>query len=96
MLLLVIILKALAEVAALCMLGQGILHVFGARADNNFVYRVFATVNAPLFKATRAITPRFIVDQHVWMVTFFLLCVLWGALVLAKVHYVLARTAPPA
>jgi hypothetical protein len=94
MLLLVVILKALAEVAILSMLAQGILHVLGARQDNNFVCRLFATVNAPLFKATRLITPRFVVDQHIWMVTFFLLGVLWMALVLAKVHYVLERTAP--
>jgi hypothetical protein len=94
MLLLVIILKALAEVGILSMLAQGLLHALGARPDNNFVYRVFATVNAPLFRATRFITPRFVVDQHIWMVTFFLLAVFWVALVLAKVHYVLERTAP--
>jgi hypothetical protein len=96
MLLLVVILKALAEVAILSMLAQGILHVLGARQDNNFVYRIFATVNAPLFKGTRRVTPRFVVDQHIWMVTFFLLGVLWMALVLAKVHYVLERAATAA
>ncbi len=93
MLLLVVILKAIAEVVALSMLSQGLLHVLGARRDNNFVYRLFATVNAPMFRATRFMTPRFIVDQHIWMVTFFLLGVAWVFLVLAKVHYVRAAVA---
>jgi len=95
-LLLVVILKAIAEIVLICMLSQGLLHVLGARNDNNFVYRVFSTVNAPAFKATRFVTPRFIVDQHIGYVAFFLLSVAWVALVLAKVHYVLERGAVPA
>ena len=95
MLLLVVILKAIAEIVLIAMLSQGLLHVLGARNDNNFVYRVFSTVNAPAFKATRFVTPRFIVDQHIGYVTFFLLSVAWVALVLAKVHYVLERGAVP-
>jgi hypothetical protein len=96
MLLVVVILKAITEIVLICMLSQGLLHALGARNDNNFVYRVFSTVNAPAFKATRLVTPRFIVDQHIWMVTFFLLSVAWIALVAAKVHYVLERGAVPA
>jgi hypothetical protein len=96
MLLLVVILKAITEIVLICMLSQGLLHVLGARSDNNFVYRVFATVNAPAFKATRFVTPRLIVDQHIWMVTFFVLVVAWVGLVAAKVHYVLERGALPA
>ena len=95
MLLLVVILKAITEIVILSMLSQGLLHVLGARRDNNFVYRLFATVNAPMFRATRFVTPRFIVDQHVGFVTFFLLAVAWVALVLAKVHYVLKSGAIP-
>jgi hypothetical protein len=41
-------------------------------------------------KATRFITPRLIVDAHLGFVSFFLLAVLWVALLLAKVHYYLA------
>ena len=89
MLLLVVILKAIAEIVILSVLSQGLLHVLGARSDNNFVYRLFATVNAPMYRATRLITPRFIVDPHIGFVTFFLLAAAWVALVLAKVHFVL-------
>jgi hypothetical protein len=95
MLLVVVILKAITEIVLLCLLSQGLLHALGARNDNNFVYRVFSTVNAPAFKATRFVTPRFVVDQHIGFVTFFLLAVAWIALVAAKVHYVLERGAVP-
>lgn len=95
MLLLVVILKAIAEIVLLSMLSQGLLHALGARNDNNFVYRVFSTVNAPMYRATRFITPRLIVDQHIGFVTFFLLSLAWVALVAAKVHYVLERGAVP-
>ena len=95
MFLLVVILKAITEIVILSMLSQGLLHVLGARRDNNIVYRLFATVNAPMYRATRFVTPRFIVDQHIWMVTFFVLGVAWIALVAAKVHYVLERGAVP-
>jgi hypothetical protein len=95
MLLVVVILKAITEIVLLCLLSQGLLHVLGARNDNNFVYRVFSTVNGPAFKATRFVTPRFIVDQHIGFVTFFLLVAAWIALVAAKVHYVLERGTVP-
>ncbi len=87
MLLFAIILKGLVELLLLVMLGQGLLYVLaGAARQQNLVYRMFATVTAPVMKATRFVTPRFIVDPHIGLVAFFLLTVLWvGALVL-KVH----------
>jgi hypothetical protein len=88
MLLAAIILKALVEVALVVMIGQGILFVLaGARRHQNLVYRVFATVTAPLMKATRFITPRFIVDQHIGFVAFFLLSVLWVFALVLKIHF---------
>lgn len=95
MLLAVIILKGLVEVLLLTFVSQAILFVFaGVTRDRNIVYNLFATVNRPIWKATRFITPRFIVDAHVGFVSFFLLGVLWFCLVLAKVHFVLQATAP--
>lgn len=94
MLLAAIILKGLVEVALLVMLGQGILFVFaGANRHQNLVYRMFATVTQPIMKATRFITPRFVVDQHIWLVAFFLLMVLWVVALALKVHFVLAQGA---
>ena len=88
MLLAAIIFKALVEVALLVMLGQGILFVLaGASRHQNLVYRMFAAVTAPLMKATRFVTPRFIVDQHIGLVAFFLLAVLWVAALALKIHF---------
>jgi hypothetical protein len=97
MLLAVIILKGVVEVVLFCHVAQGILFLFaGAMRDRNIVYKVFATVNKPVWKATRFITPRFIVDAHIGFVSFFFLSVFWAGLVLAKVYFYLQVTAPAA
>jgi hypothetical protein len=88
MLLAAIIFKALVEVALVVMIGQGVLFVFaGASRHQNLVYRIFATVTQPVMKAARFITPRFIVDQHIGLVAFFLLLVLWIAALALKVYF---------
>lgn len=88
MLLAAIILKALLEVVLLVLLGQGLLWVLaGATRHTNLVYRMFATVTAPIMKATRFVTPRFIVDQHIGLVAFFLAVILWFVALALKVHF---------
>jgi len=92
MLLAAIILKALVEVALLVLVGQGILFVFaGASRHENLVYRIFAAVTQPIMRATRFITPRFIVDQHIGLVAFLLLAVLWVVALALKVHFFVAQ-----
>jgi hypothetical protein len=96
MLLAAVILKGMAELLLLVMLGQGLLYVLsGASRRNNVVYRMFATVTQPIMKATRFITPRFIVDQHIGFVAFFLVAVLWLAALVLKINAVLAQGARP-
>ena len=88
MLLAAIILKGLIEVALVVMIGQGILFVLaGSTRQQNLIYRLFATVTQPIMKATRFVTPRFVVDQHIGLVAFFLLVLLWIAAVALKVHF---------
>ena len=90
MLLAAIIFKGLIELLLIVMLGQGVLLILaGASRHDNLVYRAFATVTRPVMKATRFVTPRVIVDQHIGYVAFFLLMVLWVVAVLLKVHFVL-------
>ena len=94
MLLFAVILKGLVELLLLVMLGQGLLWVLaGASRQQNLVYRMFATVTQPVMKATRAITPRFIVDQHIGLVAFFLMLVLWVLAFALKVHFVMQAAA---
>jgi hypothetical protein len=90
-------LKGLIEVLLVVMIGQGLLYLFaGRRRQENLIYRAFATVTAPIMKAARFVTPRFIVDQHIGFVAFFLLVIAWGLALALKVHAVLQAAKPPA
>ncbi len=86
----IVILKALTEVAGVAFLGQGVLWVIaGSRRDQNLVYKLFKTLTSPFTRATRAITPRVIIDAHVALVAFFLLMVIWVVLTVLKIKIVL-------
>ncbi len=86
----VIILKALTEVALFAFVGQAILYLFaGANRERNFVYTTFRMLTSPVTKVTRLIAPRFIVDQHVGFLAFFLLLVLWAGLTITKIKMVI-------
>ena len=61
----VVVLKAVAEIAGLALLGQGLLALLaGPSRETNVFYRVLAVMTSPVRAATRFITPRFVVDQH--------------------------------
>ena len=86
----VVILKALTEVAGVAFLGQGILWVIaGSKREQNLVYKLFKTLTSPVTRFTRAITPRVIIDAHIGLVAFFLLMVLWLVLTAFKIKLVL-------
>ena len=86
----IVILKALTEIAGVAFLGQGVLWVIaGAKRDKNMVYTLFKTVTSPVTRLTRAITPRIIIDAHIGLVAFFLLLVIWLALTAFKIKIVL-------
>ena len=90
----IVILKALTEVAGVAFLGQGVLWVIaGTKRHQNLFYNLFKTVTSPVTKATRAITPRLIVDAHIGLVAFFLLMVLWLVLTVVKIRMVLDASA---
>ena len=91
----IVILKALTEVAGVAMMGQGVLWVIaGARREQNAIYGIFRTLTSPVMKATRWITPRIVLDQHIGLVAFFLLMVLWVVLTVIKIRIVLEHAAP--
>ena len=80
-LLLVVILKALAELAFMFLLGRGILYVLaGGKRQGNIFYQVFCILTDPLLRAARWVTPRFIVDAHIPFVAVVLLLWIWLAL----------------
>jgi hypothetical protein len=86
----VVILKAIVEIAGLALLGQGLLVILaGQQRHKNMFYTVLKTITSPVVRATRFIAPRFIVDQHIGLLAFFLLMVLWVALTILKIRLVL-------
>lgn len=90
MLIVVIILKALVEIAGLALFGQGILYFLaGPKHQNNIFYKMLTTLTAPVIKATRFIAPRFILDQHIGLLAMFLLLVIWVVLTALKIKLVI-------
>ena len=91
----IVILKALTEIAGVAFLGQGVLWVIaGAKRDQNLVYKLFKTLTSPVTRVTRAITPRVIIDAHIGLVAFFLLMVIWLVLTGLKIKIVLENVPP--
>ena len=92
----IVILKALTEVAGVAFLGQGVLWaIAGSKRDQNLVYKLFKTLTSPVTRVTRAITPRIIIDAHIGLVAFFLLMVIWVVLTAFKIKIVM-ENAPTA
>jgi hypothetical protein len=93
----IVVLKALTEVAGVAMIGQGLLYVLaGAKRSENAIYGIFRTITSPVMKATRWITPKFVLDQHLGLVAFFLLMILWVGLTVLKIRIVLENAPRPA
>lgn len=85
--LLVKILLAVVQIAALALLGQGVLALLaGKYREQNAFYRLLRLIASPAVRAVRFITPRVILDAHVPWVAFFLLLWLWIGLAVAKRH----------
>lgn len=85
MLTVVVVLKALLEIAALALLGQGLLYIMaGAKRDTNVFYQVLTTITRPIIKAVRFIAPRFIVDQHIGALAFLILVLFWYVLLVSN------------
>lgn len=73
-----VIIKAVIEIAGMALLAQFVLGLFAwGRRQENIVYRLFEVVTRPFTRLTRLVTPRFILDQHVPLATFFLLFFVW-------------------
>src|SRR5688572_18654467 len=91
-LLVVTIFKALAEVAGVFMLGQGLLYVLaGSGRQENFVYQLFALLTRPVFRITRAITPRLVHDNHIWIAAFLFVFWVWICATAAKAYICLSQ-----
>jgi ABC-type uncharacterized transport system permease subunit len=96
MLTVIAILKLLVEVAGLALLGQGVLYLLaGPNREHNIFYRVLKTITAPVWKATRFLAPRVIVDQHIGYLAFLLLALVWYLLLVAQAGQCLNQLGHP-
>lgn len=97
--LLIKILKGVSEIALMFFLGRGMLVVFfvGAqgRLQQNFVYQLFYKATQPIVKALRVITPKFVLDRHLVWGAFFLVVIIWIAMVMAKAQACFADMSNP-
>jgi hypothetical protein len=81
-LLLLIIVKALAELAFMFLLGRGVLFVLaGRKRQGNIFYQVLCIVTDPVIRMARWITPRLVVDAHIPFVAVLLVSWIWLAIV---------------
>ena len=86
MLLLVEVLKLLAEIALMCLAGRWVLGLLaGAKREQNLVYQLFQVLTRPVISGVRRITPRVVIDQHVPLVAFLLLSFLWIVATMTKI-----------
>ncbi len=83
---LVIILKAVNEIALMALISQGALYLLaGNKRDGNFIYFILKTMTLPVMKFARLITPRIILDPHIGWVALFILLLAEVLLIVAKV-----------
>ena len=67
--------------------GQWVLGLLaGAKKNQNLFYQILQIVGKPFVIATRAITPKQIIDRHVPLVAFLLLLFIWLAATLMKIR----------
>jgi hypothetical protein len=76
-----VILKALAELAFMFLLGRGALYILaGHKREGNIFYGVLRVVTDPVIRFARFLTPRLVVDAHIPFVAVLLVVWIWLAI----------------
>lgn len=72
------VVKLIAEIALMAMVGQWLLGLLaGARKEQNLFYQILEIIGRPFVKVARLLTPRLVLDRHVPLVAFLLLLFIW-------------------
>jgi len=72
------VIKLIAEIALLALLGQWLLGLLaGAKKDQNLFYQILQIVGRPFVAVARLLSPKVVLDRHVPLVAFFLLFFIW-------------------
>ena len=81
-LLLLVIVKALAELAFMFLLGRAALYILaGHKREGNIFYGVLRIVTDPVIRFARFLTPRMVVDAHIPFVAVLLVAWIWLGIV---------------
>ena len=73
-------------IALLALLGQGVLYVLaGAKRERNLFYQLLQILSRPFTAVVRKVTPRQVADQHVPIVTFLLLLIVYAIVTFEKI-----------
>ena len=82
---LITIARTLFEVCVMMLIVRGVLWIFGPKARaGNFFYDLFTVGAKPFMNLTRRITPGFIGEAYMPVITFVLVFLIWIALGIAK------------
>ncbi len=80
-------LQLILYIALLALLGQGILYVLaGHKRETNFFYGLLKIVGKPFTSLVRKVTPLRVSDQHVPVVTFFFLLIIYAVVTFEKIN----------
>ncbi|MBE7369131.1 hypothetical protein [Ramlibacter pallidus] len=86
MLLLVEVLKLVAEIALMAIAGQWVLGILaGAKKEQNLVYQLFQVLTKPFITGARLVSPRVVLDRHLPLVAFLLLFFVWVVATMTKI-----------
>jgi hypothetical protein len=81
-LLLIVMVKALAELAGMFLLGRGLLWVLaGGRRMDNIFFQVIAVVTDPVIRVARWVMPRAVMDSYMPAIAFGMVAWIWLAIV---------------
>jgi len=87
MLALASIIKLIAEIALMALVGQWVLGLLaGAKREQNFFYQILQIIGRPFVSAARLLTPRLVLDRHVPLVAFLLLLFIWLGATIYKIQ----------
>jgi hypothetical protein len=87
MLLTITLIKLIAEIALLALLGRWLLGVLaGQKREANLFYQVLGIVTRPVERFTRLVSPRLVLDRHIPLATGLLLLSTWVVVTLLKIQ----------
>jgi len=80
--------KLVCEIALMALLGRGLLYVLaGPRRNDNFFYQLLCVLTRPFTATVRRVTPHQVADEHVPLVAFFLLVIVWAVVTFEKIRH---------